>query len=81
MILSRSYSYEAFSIHESGPGRMLVEMHTYPEDLASRLLYESTSGTIRRLIELSGGSEIEFNVREAQWDGDEQNLIEISWKD
>jgi len=78
-IQARLYSCKFFEGEEAGPGRILIYVNSRREDVGTRLLVEAMSGTVKRLVELSGGTNIRIKVLEAMWEGGERNKIEVAW--
>ncbi|OGP57483.1 MAG: hypothetical protein A2V67_06605 [Deltaproteobacteria bacterium RBG_13_61_14] len=80
VIQERLYSFKIIEIVESGPGRSRLRISTEPGDVAARLLAEVTAATAGRLVELSGGRNLEMKLLKAVWEGAKQTTLVASWE-
>jgi len=80
VIQDRLYSFKFIEKGDSSPGQTIVHIHSEPEDQGAPLLISSTSGTIERLIELSGARNIKFNLIESVAKGADKNSLEVTWE-
>ena len=79
-IQKRLYSFKAQETVEIGPGRLLFLIHSNPEEVGIPVYIEQISGTVERLIALSGGRNIQLKLLEAVWKGAAHNRIEVQWE-
>ena len=77
----RFYSFEIFSIKESGPGAMKVGVNNDPDTSGTGLLAAATCGTLERLIELAGATDVKIKLENI--DRQEADFVEIeaNWKE
>lgn len=80
-IQERLYSFEITRAEQIGPGHIAVHIYTTPEEVGVRPMMEINSGTVERLIELSGGRNIEVKVTEAVWEGADRSTLEVKWEE
>jgi hypothetical protein len=80
-IQDRGYSFKAVETDDVGPGHIIVHILSAPEEKAAKLLIEIVSGTIGRLIELSGGKNVKIKLTESVWEGADQDSLEITWEE
>ena len=79
---NRLYSFKAADTEDLGPQHLLIHILTVPgEEAEAKLIVEITSGTVERMIELSGGRNIQVKPIEAVWQGAKQNTLEVTWEE
>jgi len=80
-IQNRMYSFKPVETEDLAPQRLLIHIFSAPTEPEAKLLMEIISGTLERLIELSGGRDIKIKLLEAVWKGADQNTLEVTWEE
>ena len=79
---NRLYSFKAAETEDLSPQHLLIHIFSVPaEEAEAKLIIEISSGTIERLIELSGGRNIKVKLIEAVREGAGPNTLEVSWEE
>ena len=81
LIQDRLYSFRPVQTDDLAPQHLLIHTYSLPEETAARLIMEIVAGTVERLIELSGGRNIQTRLIEAVWEGAGQNTLEVTWEE
>jgi len=80
-IQARQYSFKILEIEKAGPAKVIIHFYAEPGDRTLRLLVTTTFGTVERLVELSGGKNIQKKMISAMWEGADQTSMEVSWEE
>ena len=78
-IQDRLYSFKPVETEDLGPGHLVVKTFSKPDGPEAQVIMEIVAGTIERLIELAGGSNVKTKLLEAVWEGEDQNALEVKW--
>jgi hypothetical protein len=81
VIQQRFYSFDLTESEDVGPGHIIVHIYTNPEEVGVKMMIEINSGQVERLIELSGGTNIEVKLIEAVWEGADRSSLEVKWEE
>jgi len=81
LIQDRLYSFKPVQTDDLAPQHLLVHTYSLPNETEAKLIMEIVSGTMERLIELSGGRNIQIRLIEAAWEGAGQNTLEVTWEE
>jgi len=79
-IQKRLYSFSAQQIDDIGPGHIILHIYSTPADFGIPVYIEQLCGTIERLIELSGGRQVQIKFLESVLKGAKQNTLDITWE-
>ena len=81
-IQDRLYSFKALDTEDISPQHMIVRIYSLslPEDIGIAVYIEQISGTMERLVELSGGGQVRVQLLESVLQGAKQKTLEITWE-
>jgi len=80
-IQDRLYSFKGLDTVDISPQHMIAYIYSQPEDIGIPVYLEQISGTIERLVELSGGRQVQVKLIESVLKGAKQNTLEITWEE
>jgi len=79
---NRLYSFKAAETEDLSPRHLLIHILSVPgEEAEVKLIVEISSGTVERLIELSGARNIRIKLTEAVWQGAGRNTLDVTWEE
>lgn len=81
VIQDRLYSFKPVQTDDLAPRHLLIHTYSLPEESEARLIMEIVAGAVERLIELSGGRDIQTKIIAGVWTGAKQNTLEVIWEE
>jgi hypothetical protein len=80
-IQDRLYSYKAIDTEDISPQHLIARIYSLPEDIGIPVYIEQVSGTVERLVELSGGRQVQIKLLESVLQGAKQNTLDMTWEE
>jgi len=80
-IQGRLYSFKSLDTVDISPQHMIVHIYSQPEDTWIPVYLEQISGTVERLVELSGGRQVQIKLLESVLQGAKQNTLDMTWEE
>ena len=76
----RLYSFKGLDIEDISPQHIITHIYSQPEEIGIPAYLEQISGTVERLIELSGGRQVQVKLIESVLKGAKQNTLDQTWE-
>jgi hypothetical protein len=77
----RFYSFDAFEIEIKAPNRILVHIYSQADEVGIPVYVVQISGTVGKLIELSGTAPVIINTTDSTPEGQVKSTIDITWEE
>jgi uncharacterized protein (TIGR02265 family) len=72
--------FEFIDINELGPGKVQIVFKMVLGDEADEAYAHHLGGVLEGLVELSGAESVKVDINEKCWEGSENTVFEIEWK-